>query len=382
MKTLLKHPILILFGGIAPEHEVSVISGLQIVETIDREKYSPHVIFISKKGEFWSLGDIRTRKEFLKKRRDVVCFGRDEKGGYVQLSGIFGQKVYPEAAFLAFHGGLGESGSVQGLLESVGIPFTSSSSEGSVVTMNKKLTKDVVELAGVKTVPSLCIFTANLRATAELETKKAVKELGLPVIVKPVHLGSSIGIHVAHSEVELQKYLLEAAQLDSEVLVEKFMTKFVEYNCSVRLINGQLQASEVEKPVSHDEILSFADKYQRGGGKKSGGSGMASLDRELPAKISAELRDRIQSLAKKAFTACRCKGMVRIDFMAAEDGELYLTEVNPIPGSLAFYLWEATGITFKQQITDMLEQAVKDAQVKRSYELDYATDIVEKFVRQ
>jgi len=380
MASVEKKTVLIMFGGISPEHEVSVISGIQIVENIDRTQYTPLAVYISKKGEIQYLGDIKGRKDFLSQHRESASFGRDRNGGYIQLGGLLGKKLYPYAAFLAFHGGFCEGGSMQGLLETVGIPFTSASSEGSVITMNKQLTKEVVEKEGVATVPGICIHTENLRGSLEIEAKTVIKELSLPVIVKPVHLGSSIGINVAHTEVELQKYLAEAAQIDSEVVVEKFLTKFVEYNCSVRMVHGQLETSVVEKPISKDEILSFADKYERGA-KKIGGMGMASLDREIPAKISEQLRDTIQGLAKKAFVACRCKGMVRVDFMATETGELYLTEVNPIPGSLAFYLWEATGITFKEQITDLIEQSVKDMQATKGYELDYTTDIVEKFVK-
>lgn len=381
MTTAERHSVLIMFGGISPEHEVSVITGLQVVEHIDRAKYIPQVVYITKKGEFNFLGELTNRKDFLKKRRDSVTFGRDEKGGYIQMSGIFGQKIYPIAAYLAFHGGLGEGGAVQGLLESVAIPFTSSSVEGSVVTMNKQLTKDIAKKAGIPSITGTSLRSADIKASYEREARRIVKELGVPVIVKPVHLGSSIGINVAHSEVELQKFLLEAAHADSEILVEKFIAKYVEYNCSVRRINGILEASEIERPVGKDEILSFADKYKRGAKKSGGRGGMASLDRELPARISDTLKLTIQETAKKAFLAARCKGMVRIDFMATEDGDLYLTEINPIPGSMAFYIWEASGVQFKQQITDLIEQGIADAREKRGYEMDYVSDIIEKFVK-
>ncbi|PJA15863.1 hypothetical protein CO112_04020 [Candidatus Dojkabacteria bacterium CG_4_9_14_3_um_filter_150_Dojkabacteria_WS6_41_13] len=373
-----KKTILVMFGGISPEHEVSVISGTLVIENIDRSAYVPLAVYLSKKGEILFLGDIKGRKELLSHRRVPASFGRDKNGGYVQLGGLMGKKIYPSAAFLAFHGGTGEGGAMQGLLETVGIPYSSSSSEGAVITMNKQLTKEVVEKEGIATVPGLHLLTSELRSTIEAESDRVIKHLALPVIVKPVHLGSSIGINVAHSEVELQKYLAEAAQVDSEIVVEKYIQKFVEYNCAVRQIHGQLETSAIEKPISKDEILSFADKYERGA-KKTGTEGMASLDRELPAKISDQLRDTIQGMAKKAFVACRCKGMVRIDFMATESGELYLTEVNPIPGSLAFFLWEAKGITFREQITDLIEQSVKDAQVTKGHEIDYTTNILEKF---
>jgi len=148
----------------------------------------------------------------------------------------------------------------------------------------------------------------------------------------------------------------------------------------VRAVNGTIETSEIERPVSKDEILSFADKYQRGAKKTGGASGMASLNRELPAKIDEKTQRAIQDMAKKIFVACACKGMVRIDFMLTADKELFLTEVNPIPGSMAFYLWEASGIPFKQQISDLIEQAVRDETQTASTHLDYETDIIEKFV--
>lgn len=377
----MKKHVLVMFGGISPEHEVSVITGLQILETIDRNIYEPHAIYFDKKGTPFYISILTNRKQFFSAKRKIVTFGRDNQGGYIDFGSLLNNKVYPYAAYLGFHGGLGEGGAVQGLLETLGIPYTSPSQESSAVVMNKQLTKEQVTATGIKVVPGRNVFAESIRSSSNELAKLLAAELSLPLIIKPVHLGSSIGIKIARSEVELEKYLLEAAFIDHEVLVEKFLTGFVEYNCAVRLIDGQVQASEIEKPKSKDEILSFADKYQRGG-KKTGGSGMASLTRELPAIIPTELRTHIQETAKKAFVACRCKGMVRIDFMYTENGELYLTEINPIPGSMAFYLWEATGITFKQQISDLIEQSVKDLQVTRSVEMDYKTDIIEKFVAE
>lgn len=276
MATVEKHSVLIMFGGIAPEHEVSIISGLQIAEHLDKSKYIPQVLYVTKKGEFHFIGELGSKKDFLKKRRENATFGRDEKGGYIQLSGIFGQKIYPIAAFLAFHGGLGEGGALQGLLESVGIPFTSSGVEDSVLTMNKQLTKQLVKEAGIATVPGICVDTFSLREKYTQIAKESVTLLGLPLIIKPAHLGSSIGISVAHNEGDLKRMLLEASYLDSELVIETFIPKYVEYNCSVRMQNGVLETSEIERPMGKDEILSFEDKYKKGA-KKTGGSGMASL---------------------------------------------------------------------------------------------------------
>lgn len=373
-------PVLIIFGGVSAEHEVSIITGLQVLENIDTEKYLPLVLYIDKNGIFYFIPGLKNRERFLSATRKLVKMGKDSKGGLLETEGWQKEKIYPHAAYLATHGGLGESGQLQGLLEMIDIPFTSPGQEASVLMMNKQLTKDALAKEHIETVQGMNIMSSEVKKDLENISKKIIQELTLPVVVKPVHLGSSIGISIARTEVELKKSLLEASYIDGEILAEKFLSSFKEYNCAVRCIGGVLEASEIEQPKSKDEILSFADKYERGG--KKSGNGMASLQRELPAKIDGSFKQKIQTIAKNAFVACRGKGMVRIDFMVTPDEKIYLTEINPIPGSMAFYLWEASGISFKQQISDLIEQGVADAESGRSSRLDYETNIVEKFVGQ
>ncbi|OGM31261.1 hypothetical protein A2803_03645 [Candidatus Woesebacteria bacterium RIFCSPHIGHO2_01_FULL_44_21] len=369
--------VAVLFGGVSAEHEVSVITGLQVMEQIDRAKYAPFAIYITKKG-LLKYQDITKRGDFKTDGGNLVNFGKDEKGVYFSESKPFAKKVYLDAVYLAFHGGYGESGPVQGFFETLELPFTSPGMEASAITMNKVLTKEVLEKYEISTLPWARFFSRDIHKNVGDCAKVAIKHLHLPVIIKPVHLGSSIAINIVRTEVELKKHLLEAAHVDSEILVEKLLSDFTEYNCAVRMVDGMVETSEVERPIGSDEILSFADKYQKGGNKKA--AGMASLVRELPAKMPKKLRDEIQDIAKRAFIVCRCKGMVRIDFMVTKD-KIYLTEINPIPGSMAFYLWEATGITFTEQISDLIEQSFVDFDYKQSLKLDYESDIVEKFVR-
>ncbi len=362
--------VVVSFGGVSPEHEVSVITGLQVLEHTDRKLFQVHALFVSDNGEYFLLSNAQSRSDFLNGRRSPVLFGVDEKGGFLQTKGIFAQKIYPDCAFFAFHGGKGESGPLQGLFDSLKIPFTSSSVAASSVSMNKALTKEVVSAYGIDVIPGVVVSSADVTAQTKIPLK-------LPVIVKPAHLGSSIGVAVAETNAALTKALLASAQVDSEIIVEQLMKDFTEYNCAVRKINGKLEASEVEKPLRKDEILSFADKYQRGGGKKS--SGMASLSRELPAHITKELRKQIQETAMRVYGSIRAKGMIRCDFMVVKK-KLYLIEVNPIPGSMAFYLWEASGISFTDQITDLINEAIRDYEMDSSKKLTYHTDIIEKFV--
>jgi D-alanine-D-alanine ligase len=383
-------PVLIAFGGVSAEHEVSVITGLQVLEHIDMAAYEPHVLYVTKRGELQHLPGLKNRKGFSSAPRKEAVFGNDARGGFLGVKGLGGvSKIYPYAAYFAFHGGKGEGGSMQGLLDEIDIPFTSPGQESSAIAMNKALTRTTMQAAGIPVAPGLSVMADELKHdNATAAAAHIIAALGLPAIVKPVHLGSSIGIAVAHTEVELQKRLLEAAFVDNEILVEKYLSLEAEYNCAVRGINkggadggASIEVSEIERPLAKDEILSFADKYQRGQ-KKTGGGGMASLSRELPARIDDNLRNTIRSIAAKAFRASRAKGMVRIDFMLDKGGALYLTEINPIPGSMAFYLWEASGIPFKEQITDLIEQAVRDAETARGTRLDYETDIIQKFTAQ
>lgn len=372
--------VLVMFGGVAAEHEVSVVTGLQALEQVDRERYEPTAVYVGKRGEIYCLPRLKDRHGFGSAKRVPASFGYDSKGGYLRPAGAFGKTLRPYAAYLAFHGGTGESGPMQGLLESVGIPHTGCTVEGAVIAMNKKLSKEALATAGVPTLPDARLFSAAIHEDAEGCAARAIELVGLPAIVKPAHLGSSIGIAVARTPVELAKGLLAAAFVDEEVIVEPFLEGIVEYNCAVRETSDGLEASEVERPVAHDAILSFADKYERGG-KKTGG-GMASLARELPAKIPPVKKHEIQELAKQAFAAARLAGMARLDFMQDAAGTLYLTEINPIPGSMAYYLWEASGIPFSTQITDAVEMAVVRAKEREGLVLDYKSDIIERFTKK
>lgn len=370
-----------MFGGVSAEHEVSIITGLQVVEKIDRTSFDTFVVFWGQDGVFYYYPNLTNRKQWKTIKPKVCFFGRDQAGVFIQEAGLLRAKHYLDVAYLAFHGGKGESGQIQGMLESLGLPFTSSSSESSSITMNKSLTNQVLAAHKLATIPGVSCRDTDFNDNPDGIVAAIRDQLGLPVIIKPAHLGSSIGIKIAKTEIELLKYLTEATLIDNEVQIEKLMVDFVEYNCAVRNVGGQIEFSEIERPMGKDEILSFADKYQRGGGKKTGAtSGMASLSRELPAKISAELKDRIHDSARKIFQACRCSGMVRIDFMHTKHDELFITEVNPIPGSMAYYLWEAAGLTFQQQITDLLTQAIADQKKRDSKQLIYTTDIVDKFI--
>ncbi len=377
----MKKNILILFGGSTPEHEVSIITGIQVLENINQSKFNPLSVYLDQNNVFYYLPNLKTRKDFLKTKRVACQLIQTPKGPILEIAGVIKKKVSIDAAYLAFHGGTGEGGAIQGMMEIFDIPFTSPGSESSTISMNKAITKMLAHANNIPTLPGRSVYRWDLKSKKEKkqEIKNIVKELGLPVIIKPAHLGSSIGIKVVKTKITLEKALITANFMDQEILVEKCLKDFEEYNCSAIRVGKKIILSEIERPIKEDEVLSFSDKYSKGGKKQVGG--MASLSRELPAKISVSLEKEIKTLTRKAYEVCRCSGLVRIDFMFdKKTKKLYFPEINTIPGSMSFYLWEASGLSFEKQITRSVGQAIKDHQKRKSLRLKYQSNIVERFV--
>lgn len=367
--------VLIVFGGISSEHEVSIISGLQILENINKEEYTPIPLYINKDGEFLLIPNLKNRKGFLKEKRYACKISKDGKGAYIEY-GYLNKKIYIYSAYLALHGGTGEGGQLQGLLETYDIPFTSTNTESSILCMNKAITKEILSNYDILMIESISFKDYEYLEDQNRIIKDIKDKIGFPVIIKPVHLGSSIGISIANNEIELKKYISSSVLIDNEIMVEEFLDNIEEFNISLRKINNVIECSEIERPIQKSKILSFEDKYADGG-KKTGG--MESLSRELPAKISESLKSEIINTAIKIFSALRCSQMVRIDFIYSNKN-LYLCEVNQIPGSMAFYLWEANGITFRDQISDLIEESLRRRDQILKKRFSYSTDIVEKFV--
>jgi D-alanine-D-alanine ligase len=243
--------------------------------------------------------------------------------------------------------------------------------------MNKAITKEIFTAYKLPTLPYFSVKSSECENDVSEVVANIKKNIGLPVVVKAVHIGSTIAVKTARTEIELKKALLILSNLDRELLAEKMLENFTEYNISVRKVGTTIETSVIERPIKQDELLSFKDKYERGSKTKS--SGMASLDRELPAKINQTLENEIIDTAKKAYLATRCSGTVRIDFMLNNDTtKLVITEINAIPGAIAFFLWEAAGISFREQITGSIEQSFIEQKDKDLLKFQYETDILVK----
>ncbi|MBR5348468.1 MAG: D-alanine--D-alanine ligase [Lachnospiraceae bacterium] len=369
------------FGGPSVEHEVSVISALQAYYAFEDERYEIIPIYITKDSRMFvgeSIGDIEAYRNIpaLLDKSIQITLVREEGRTYLrQIKSRAFKKDYNQVIDVAFpvvHGTNVEDGTLQGYLQTLGLPYVGCDVFSSAIGMDKFAQKAVLKEAGVSVLPALCPYVSEYRENPAALIDKIEKQIGYPVIVKPNNLGSSVGIRVARDRAALESALEYAFGFALRVLVERAIVHLREINCSVLGDYEKAEASECEEPIAQDEILSYQDKYMgnsgkngvkgapvKGGGAK-GSEGMASLSRKIPAEISPERREEIRSLAVKTFQTLGCNGVARIDFMIDTDTDaLYVNEINTIPGSLAFYLWEAVGLPYSKMLVRLIELALK-----------------------
>ena len=255
------------------------------------------------------------------------------------------------------------------------VPFVGCDVTASAVGMDKYIMKAVLKENDVPVLDAK-LYTMSDYADVDNLMENIEKTFGYPVIVKPVNLGSSVGISVAKDKVELSASIDDAFRYASKVLVEHAISNLREINCSVLGDENEAIASECEEPMHTKDILSYEDKYVSNA-KGSGSKGMASVARKIPAELSPEKREEVRALAVKSFRVLGCNGVSRIDFMIDEDtGKLYFNEINTIPGSLAFYLWEPVGIPYKELLDRMIQLALKRVRLEESLTFTFDTNIL------
>jgi D-alanine-D-alanine ligase len=353
----------VLFGGITVEHEVSVITAVQLMKHADRSKYQVLPVYIDKSGTWWTgeqLLDIAFYKTLdLTNPQGLTPFTLNLNKGSNDI----------DVAILCFHGAYGEAGAIQGALDLAGIPYQGPGVTGSAICFDKIILRHILQGAGINQAKYVW-FTKDQWQTSQAEILANIQALGLPVFIKPANGGSTIGIEKVHSSQELVGAITKVLKYDHRILVEEAIVDCIEINVSVLGIPGDCQASVPEQPIKHDEFLSYADKYQRGGGKKSG---MASATRRIPAPISSQLTQKLQNHAKKVFALLDCAGVIRIDFFVnPTTQDIFVVEPNTIPGSMSYYLWEASGVPYAQLIDVLVmvaeTRATRQAELTTSFE--------------
>ena len=382
----------VIFGGETVEHEVSIISAIQAMNKMDEEKYEIIPIYITKDREWYTgdmLKDIDVYQDFnlIKKySKNVVLYYKN--GSYVlQSKGLFKNVVKEiDIAFPIVHGTNVEDGVLQGYLQTIGIPYVGPNVYAAVAGQDKAIMKDIWKSLNIPMTEYIWFYDVDYRQKQD-EVINKVNTLKYPVIVKPATTGSSVGINVCENEEKLKEAIDEAIQYDNKIVVEEVVENLKEVNIAVMGNYEHQKLSVIEEVLSSNKFLTYTDKYIGGGkGKVKGGikaresKGMASTSRKIPADINEKTKKEVEEIAVKAFKALGSAGNSRIDFLIDEkNNKVYINEINSIPGSLAFYLWDAKDINFTQVLDDMINIGIKEYKKRLSKTHSFESNILAGF---
>lgn len=368
--------IAVIYGGLSCEHDVSVITAAQIMENIDK-KHNAIPVYI------------KEDKFYIPKEKSLAIYSDFNAKNFTECI-IKGNIIYTlkgkkisfykkiDVCLLAAHGGVGEDGSLQGYLEINRLPYISSDVASSAVTMDKVLQKKLFLNMGLPVIDFVEAEKKAYEKNKNTVIKKIEKSLDYPIIVKPAKLGSSIGITFSRDKSELEKGLELAFMYDETVILEKALENITECNCAAFACRENVFISCIEKPVKVSEFLTFKDKYIQGSKSKN------SPKRECPAKISVEIAKVIRRYTMDIYKGLKLGGIARIDFIVDKDDNVFVNEVNSIPGSLAYYLFEPQGITFKDLINLLIDNCIYRSKEKEELLHGYDSNILNinpKFIK-
>lgn len=388
----MKLNIAVFFGGESVEHEVSIISAHQAIEALDKNKYNVIPVYVSKERKLYvsdllkDISNYKDLKHLISQCTQVSITSEDNRVVIRPVKpSLFGPKELGtiDVAIPVMHGTNGEDGTIQGFFEMLRVPYAGCDLYGAAIGQDKVLQKNVLNDNNLPITNWFWVYGSEMD-THQSEILDKVHRLIYPVIIKPARTGSSVGISIAHNDEEYLACFDEARQYDEKIITEKVVKPMREINCSVVGDSYSCVASVLEEvsSVSQDELLSFSDKYLGGSksAKSEGSKGMASTARIIPAPLTDEQTRLIQQLAKETFRVLGTSGVCRIDFlMDADTKKVYVNEINTIPGSLAFYLWKAAGVSFSELMDKLVELALDRERRRSKMTFSYETNILSNF---
>ena len=368
----------VVFGGDSCEHDISIVTGCQTISKLNEYLYNVIPVYIDKKGN-WLVG---------KKLADVDNYpdniGKTEKVGFVagdnRLYTLKHNKlcagVNIDMAFICLHGGSGEDGTVASVFKLSKIPYSCPDVLPSSISLDKSIFKIFCKGLGVDVVEGIYFDYADYVVDNDAVFDQ-IKLFGLPVIIKPARQGSSVGIEVCKDEKTLKTALNNAFLYDSRILVERYVDMAKEINIALFKSKGDIVFSQTEEPKFTSDILSFNDKYLKNP------NGFEGISREMPANIDKELEEKIKSVAEKIYKTLKVLGVVRFDFIYTTGGELFVNEVNTIPGSLANYLFD--GISFGEMLDKIRADSVYEFDSQKRIAKEYNSGFLKtgcKFIKK
>lgn len=366
----MKTKVALIFGGRSVESDISVITAVQAYKNLDKRLFDVEPIFMYN-GDFYMDG-MKTLADFtpfleVKHTKVVLTLG----GFYAVKKNKLSKRYKPDAVLVCCHGGEGENGTLQAMLDFQGIPHTSSGVLASSVCMDKAVSKELFENMLLNVISNLVIFRDEFRVDADKVMFHLESFLSYPLIVKPASLGSSIGIRTANCYDELREAIEVACEFDNKIIVEQKLVDFIEVNCAAFAENGQIIVSETEQPLSMHDYLTFEDKYSTG--KMSGGGHI------IPAEIG-NLNSIIKANTERIYRELDLRGVVRVDYLVDRvRNKVYINEINTVPGSLAYYLFEPLGITYKELLAKIIFEAIARAQKESGERYSFSTGVLENF---
>jgi D-alanine-D-alanine ligase len=392
-----KKRIAVIFGGKSPEHEVSIITGIQVIENLDKELFEVLPVYINKDGRWFSGEDFGNLKkynsqllEYARSSQKTVYLDDQEKGlisiGHRRIKRFWEnpdkERDHLDVIFPTFHGGLGENGGASGVFEMMDIPYVGPGITGGVLGMDKIVMKQVLEQGGILIAKWDWFYRNAFQKDPQGFIRNIEKKLRYPLFVKPASGGSSIGTNKVNTRKELHNAIEVACVFDNKIVVEESIEDAHEINISVMGNAGsELQVSVCEEVFSTNALLTYEDKYL-GNESKTGSKsqGMASTKRVIPANIPKEIAENIKRIAKQVFERLDASGVSRIDFLYQEKTKkIFVIEINTIPGSLSFYLWEASGLSFKDMLTKLVDLAYERYDDKKKNTTTFVSNILENF---
>lgn len=367
----------VIFGAKSAEHEVSIVTTFQAWEWIDRRKYNPILVYIDQENNGYLCPPLRREdyrgfiKRVLKENRQInfVKGGLEKKGGFLRR-----KKIKIDVALLIMHGSYGEDGRIQGMLDFYGIPYTGSGVLGSALGMDKVVMKEIFRELGLRVVNYIWFWDFEFKKDKKLILRRIEDNLEYPLFVKPANCGSSVGIRKVKNRKELDEAVVNASRFDHKILVEEGVVGAKDINCSI-MGGYEPEVSVCEEVISEEDFLSFEEKYLKGGKTK----GMLGLSRIVPAPIPSKLTEEIQKEARIIFRELGCWGIARMDFLYDPKKKIvYPNEINTIPGSLAFYLWKASGVEPEEMINRLISLALDRKKQIDSLDLSFKSKILDQ----
>lgn len=364
----MKRNVLIFYGGESVEHDISIITALQVMQNLS-PLYNFIPVYIGRNGVWQTadnMQDVSIYSNFKKKAKKIKYLTIISGKPYVAVKRhkSYSKFIPVDFALLCNHGRFGEDGALQGILESSHIPYSSCDVKSSAVTMDKIFMKDIFIARNIPSLSYIPIDMDDFKEDREKIVNLVENKLKFPVILKPANLGSSIGIKVCYDKKDFVIGMNYCAKFDRRILVEKFLDNIVEINCACVYMNNSLKVSDIQVVSKEDEIYSFKDKY-------------LSKNDKNALKIDKKTAILVKRLTQKLYKIFNCFGVVRVDFIYDNESKrLYVNEINSIPGSLAFYLFK--DLSFKDLVMCLIEEG-KERFCREQYVTAYDSEALEIF---